>query len=301
MLKITSYCTPEHAAPMEMLFASALRHGAQEAQGWSRSQLEETSFYRANRRVFDAARGAGYWAWKPFFILETLKNSAEGDIIVYNDAGRHQAPYVVDRSLGTLADWVVRHRGGALPGVYIPQWGLNRQWTKGECFQAMNCDTSDIRDHPQVQATFSVWQRNDRSMDFVSEWLRWCVTPEAISDEKVSDVPDAADFRDHRFDQSVLTNLSLKNGLACFGDPHQIAIGGNRSNASDKRIGHLIDRIEGRTWAVRSRIAWEDRRMANAASPPAGPAAPLRLAKRHLRSWKDAVANYPVSSLDPVF
>jgi hypothetical protein len=300
MLKITSYCTPEHAAPMDLLFASARRHGADEAQGWTRRQLEETAFYRAHRRVFDAARGAGYWAWKPFFLLETLKAAAEGDIIIYNDAGRHQAPFVVDRPLGTLADWVVRHRGGLLPGVYIPQWGLNRHWTKGECFRAMGCDVPAVRDHPQVQATFSVWQRNDRALDFVSDWLRWCVTMEAISDEKMGDVPDAPDFRDHRFDQSVLTNLTLGNGLTCFGDPHRIAIGGNRINASDKHIGHLIDRIEGRTWAIRSRIAREDRRLAGLAAPVNGRLSLLRRAKRLARSWRDATANYPVSSLDPL-
>jgi hypothetical protein len=297
MLTITSFGTPEYTLPMESLFASARHHGADRAQGWTRRQLEETGFYRAHRHILDASRGAGYWAWKPFLILETLKNSAEGDLVLYSDAGRPEAPSIVDRPLRTLTDWVVAHRGGALPGVYIPQWGPNRRWTKGECFRVMGCDTPAIRDHPQVQATFSVWRRDDRSLDFVSEWLRWCVTPEAISDERVGDVPDAPDFRDHRHDQSIVTNLALREDFACFGDPHQIAIGGNRGNPCDKRIGHLIDRIEGRTWAVRSRIAREDRRLLNLAAPPVGLTAPVRRAKRFVRSWREATVNYPVSRL----
>lgn len=299
MIIFVSFCTPRYAEPMRAVLASARVHGAHAVRGWTKAELSTTSFYNETASILDAARGAGYWAWKPFVILEALKGAAEGDTVVYSDAGRPGTPHLVDRPLTVLADWVAKERGGLLPGVYIPQWGPNRRWTKGECFRVMGCEDDSIRDHPQVQATFSVWRRGERAMAFVDEWLAWCRRPEAIADERVDPaVPDAPDFVDHRHDQSVLTNLVLRRGLGCFGDPYAIAVGGDRRNASDKWIGHLIDRIEGRTWAVRARIAREDRRLADAASPPFGPAAPARRATRLLRSWRDAAANYPVSHLD---
>ena len=40
-----------------------------------------------NKKILDAPKGIGYWLWKPFIILETMKNISEGDVIVYSDSG----------------------------------------------------------------------------------------------------------------------------------------------------------------------------------------------------------------------
>lgn len=44
----------------------------------------------------DYPRGGGYWLWKPFVIVSELDRAAEGDIVVYADAGCTLMPH---------ADW----------------------------------------------------------------------------------------------------------------------------------------------------------------------------------------------------
>lgn len=37
--------------------------------------------------LLNFSRGGGYWLWKPYVIMETLKDMKEGDILVYADSG----------------------------------------------------------------------------------------------------------------------------------------------------------------------------------------------------------------------
>ena len=45
--------------------------------------LEDNYF----KETYSSPRGGGYWIWKPFVILKTLKSMQEGDILLYADAG----------------------------------------------------------------------------------------------------------------------------------------------------------------------------------------------------------------------
>jgi hypothetical protein len=135
-----------------------------------------------------------------------------------------------------------------LPGVYIPECGRNREWTKRECFVLMRCDESRYWDHPQVQATYSVWQKSPHAEALLDEWLRWCTTPGVLSDDIVlPQVRNFPDFIDHRHDQSVLTNLVIQSGLKCYGSP-DVTLPGS------KDIDNLIDRIQGRELSLRCRV-----------------------------------------------
>lgn len=243
---------------MRIVLETARRHGADSVRGWTGDDIRALSIYPDYREVLDAPRGAGYWAWKPLIILEELNALPDGDVLIYSDAGRADRPYRIDRPLREVVDWVLRERDGMLPGVYIPQWGANQRWTKAECFAAMGCDTPAIRLHPQIQATFSVWQAHDRSRAFVARWARWCLDPRAVADERIDPgLREADDFIDHRHDQSVLTNLALLEGLRGFGDPMHAIVGPFRHSSIDKHIGTLADRIAGRGWAIRHRLARE--------------------------------------------
>lgn len=261
MLKLISFATPGFEDPLASLMASARMQGADAVRAWTPGELAALDVVAANRALFDAPRGAGYWAWKPQIILRELEEMADGDVLIYNDAGRVERPYTIDRPLGPVVDWVIRERGGMLPGIYIPQWGAHELWTKGECLIAMDCDRPEIRRHPQIQATFSIWQAHERSRAFVREWARWCLDPRAVADERIDPaIPDAPGFIDHRHDQSVLTNLVLRHGLRCFGQPDETVVGPYRQSPIDKDIGTLADRIAGRGWAIRRRLADEQLR-----------------------------------------
>src|SRR6476661_7378060 len=46
-------------------------------------------FSRQNAHILNQRVGAGYWLWKPYFVLRTLEELAEGDILFYCDAGSY--------------------------------------------------------------------------------------------------------------------------------------------------------------------------------------------------------------------
>ena len=240
MIAVTTFATDQFAAAQLARCQSALAFGANQVTLWGRQELQATEFYRAHRGILDEPRGAGYWLWKPYIILDGLERLRPGDVLIYCDSGSAANQPTFTRPLRTLVDWCCEHADGMLPGVYLPQWGPTRWWTKGECFQVMGCDDDAILDHPQIQATFSVWRQQQESIDFVREWLRWCTVPAAILDRKVDpSIPDDPGFKEHRHDQSILTILALQHGLRCFGAPWEM-------RGKSKDINVLIDRIDGR-------------------------------------------------------
>jgi hypothetical protein len=236
-ISFVTFATEDFFPQQRVLSASARRHGATHSVDWTHDDLVKTGFFRQNLGLFSASRGAGYWLWKPFIILEELKRVPEGGFVFYSDCGLKVGRRAIRRPLSLLIDWMVEHNGGMFPGVYAPEWGPSRKWTKGECFEVMGCTDPAFLDAPQVQAGFSAWQNTEASRDFVAEWLTWCQKAQALSDE-ITDpsIPNDPMFEDHRHDQSVLTLLMLKRGIRTFGLPHELT-------RDSKVINNLIDRI----------------------------------------------------------
>ena len=237
MIALTCYATEEFEDTQRDLGQAALEHGARRVSLWRPGDLKRDGFYDRHRDILVRPRGAGYWLWKPYIILAELERLDDGDMLIYSDSGKAKAPQLITRPLNILTEWVRENLGGMLPGFYCPQFGRNARWTKGECFAVMNCRSSFFQDHPQIGATYSVWEKHDRSIAFVREWLHWCTNPAALLDDQVDpSIPNSQDFKDHRHDQSVLTLLALKQGLRCFGSPLEV-------RNPCKRIDTLIDRI----------------------------------------------------------
>ena len=208
----------------DFLNNSAIRYGEiTHTDSWNKTRLSKTSFYTQHKHILDLPRGSGYWLWKPYIILDALNNAKPGDIVVYHDTGRPDnlktTPYHFTRSIRPAVEFCQKNNG-FLPGVYIPHYGPNSQWTKRDCFVQMGCDEQKYWEHGQIQATFSVWQNNPQVIAFVEEWLRWCTDARVLTDqENQLDQPNLEGFTEHRHDQSVLTNLVIKHGIKGVGSP----------------------------------------------------------------------------------
>jgi hypothetical protein len=238
---LLSYATPNFYSQQKALNKSAARHGITSFASWTDVNLRNTAFWRENSNVLGVVkRGAGYWLWKPYLICEELDRLENGEFLVYYDVGRQWMPHKISTSLTPLLRWCEEKNGGILPGTYVPEFGPNMNWTKRECFVVMGCDSALYWEHPQIQATFSVWQKSPETTAFASEWLHWCLKPGTIEDEVTRpDLPNFPTFKAHRNDQSIITNLALKRGIRCFGDPHRVL-------PRAKDINNLVDRIAGR-------------------------------------------------------
>ena len=239
MIALTSYGTSEFNQIQTLLVKSAIDQGAHRVSMWHPEHLKETKFYERHRDILDRPRGGGYWLWKPYIILMELERLGKGDYLIYHDCGRKNKPDIIRQPLHHATQWVHDNLGGMLPGSYTPRYGRNAKWTKGECFAVMGCEAPLYKEHPQIQASVSVWERHDASMDFVREWLHWCTNPAALLDDRIDPtIPDDPDFVDHRHDQSVLTLLAIKRGLKCMGSPLECHYG-------ERKINGLIERIKG--------------------------------------------------------
>jgi tetratricopeptide (TPR) repeat protein len=213
---------------------------------WTPERLAGTKFFARHRDLLSAATGAGYWLWKPYIILDLLERVRDGDWVVYSDVGRTH-PYALYHSVESLKGWALAMNGGMLPGVWIPDCGPNARWTKRDCFVRMGCDAPRFWNAPQIQTSFSLWQKNKASLDFVREWLAFCCDRAILSDEL--DVGGAANlphFLDHRFDQSVLTNLAILRAVSAYGSPERPVAPAGRLKSLDHVIRLALKGEDGR-------------------------------------------------------
>ena len=204
---------------------------------WNERRLSSTRFYLDNNDVLKEKRGGGLWLWKPYIILEELEKNDDSEFVLYYDVGR-RAGNRLPKDLTTLIDWAAKG-SGAVPGVYIPQYGPNSWWTKRDAFVLTHCDGQQYADTPQVQATFSLWRKNRVCKEFVFLWLGYCRDRRIISDDNnICGFDNYDGFIQHRHDQSILTLLCIRENLKAIGSATEIM-------EKSKEISAVINQLNG--------------------------------------------------------
>jgi hypothetical protein len=210
------------------LNASAVKYGIDKIISYDFDDIRQTPFYLENKGILDQQTGMGYWLWKPFIILEALKMASDGDIVIYSDCGIE-----IIASLDPLFDLcragnpILLFGNGDLP---------NAMWTKRDCFILMEADRESVWRAPQCDAAFCLFLRSEASLQFVTEWLRYC------RDQRIlTDIPNSCgkrnlpEFVEHRRDQSVLSLLVGRYRFPLFRMPTQF---GNHFKAHPYRVEH---------------------------------------------------------------
>ena len=160
-------------------------------------------FYEKNKKILDSKTGAGYWIWKPYFILNTLMSLGEGDIVFYLDLG--------DRISSEIKNFI-KDKTIENGGFFLVE-GLhqNSLWTKGDCFSIMGCEEERYKTAKQLEAGCCAFLKNDLSLKFVKEWIEYCQNYDVIASDCKGD--NIQGFIEHRWDQSILTNLCIKYNI----------------------------------------------------------------------------------------
>ena len=191
---------------------------------WNRDRLLATSFYKQNKVLLDQPRGCGYWAWKPYIILHTLRQTQPGDYVIYCDVGKPSEGSEVDHgnqittSLLPLVQWADRN-SGMMPGVYLSNHGPAKNWIKRDCFQLMKCDSDQYHNSPTVQAGYTVWKNEPSVIKFLEKWQILNTDPRLITDQENTLGLDNYDgFVRHCHDQATLTLLCEKLKVNVFGN-----------------------------------------------------------------------------------
>ena len=152
-------------------------------------------------------KGYGFWAWKPYLLLDVFKSSNNGDVIVYADSGCQISNFGKSKLLSNLL--ICRTYGTLffkMPGY------IEKNWTKKkllECLGVLNDEK--ILDSPQVQATYFYIEVNDYNQTMLLEWADLCVKENFafINDDESTGVNNDT-FCEHRHDQSILSVIVKK-------------------------------------------------------------------------------------------
>lgn len=213
---LTSYANKKFIKNQVRLNKSAKKHGINNIISYSDSDLKRTKFYNKYKNILDSPRGTGYWLWKPFFIYKTLNELSEGDILIYSDSGA-----IFINSPLPLLKIAIKEKI-----LLFTNNEPNIKWNKNRCLVKMGCNSEKYFDAPQVSAGFQIYVNDKETRKFVKEWLYYCCVPKLIDDtqSRPREYEEYMEFKEHRHDQSILTNLAIKYNIPLYRDPSQ---GGN--------------------------------------------------------------------------
>lgn len=179
----------------------------------------EPEFRKAHAKALQAPQGGGLWLWKPYLVNRTLHSVEDGDYVIYVDAGAY-----LTGPIEPLLVLLERHQpdlGGVLTfGVGLPQ----SMHCKRDAFVRQRCDTEECHNAMQVNAAFSVWRKGPHALKVVDHWLRDCFDHQSLSeDPNVNGLPNLNDYKSHRHDQALLTNVLTRERWARDTTNHEIA------------------------------------------------------------------------------
>lgn len=191
----------------------ALQAGVDEARSYGKEHLGP-DWQAANSKVLSQKRGGGWWLWKPYVILQTLKDPTlpwDTGVVLWVDAGNylHADPRPILHEALEVSD---------IMALRLKQC-LESDWTSKLTVQKMNMTSRyAILDRPQLGAYFLAFRKTKAVLDFVEEWLRFSEDPEMLlglqpsAGGEPNEEEDVPTFQKHQADQSIFSVLFKSHG-----------------------------------------------------------------------------------------
>ncbi len=210
MLKIfINYADTRFYNAQKVACEAAMVHCFDEVIPYSRINIDDT-FLENNRTILDQPRGAGYWLWKPYFILRTLNTMKFGDYLCYADSGT-----VFIDNVNHLISTLESSGQDIMP--FDLHMMIERTWTKRDVFLYNDVDVPEITDTNICDASVQLVKKTEFSIRFYEEYLRQSCIEHLITDSpNILGKPNYPEFIDHRHDQSIFSVNVKKNKLITF-------------------------------------------------------------------------------------
>ena len=168
-------------------------------------------FMEKNKEILSKRRGNGYWLWKPYFILKTLKEKLnDGDYLFYTDAG-----ILYMNSTYKVIDFLKEQNAE----MWINRLTLKEKiWSKRDAFILLGVDMPFYRETNQYMGGIQIYRKSKYTEKFLEELLYYSQDKRLITDMKnTQKLPNYQGFRDNRHDQTILSLLIKKYGIANSG------------------------------------------------------------------------------------
>lgn len=216
MIVAVNFADEKYGNAQKLNSKTAKKWGANKVIEYSPDDIDE-EFKKENKYILSQSRGYGYWLWKPYFILKTLKKIDDGDYLIYSDSG---AAYI--NKISYLVDTMNRDKIDIMP-FCINQ--LEKKWTKRDILLLMDADQPWILNSAQICGTYILVKKTKKSMEIISEWLEKAKDSRMITDDpNVMGKDNYEEFIDNRHDQSIWSVLCKKKGILSYRDPSQFGL-----------------------------------------------------------------------------
>lgn len=211
---VICYADEQMTISQQLCIKSAIDIGkADHVHSFGPSSIDK-AFYNRHKEVLEATQrggGKGYWLWKPYIVDQAIRTLPIGDTLIYADSG---VEFI--RPIQYLLNIRNRENYEQENDIFLFSNGHRHiDWCKKEIIDHMLPPLNDYQPRyhtwKQVQASVIILRVNESTRDFVARWLAWSCIPGFVDDKPRG--PQLPEFREHRNDQSVLTNLAIKDGL----------------------------------------------------------------------------------------
>lgn len=231
MIIVINYANGPYKKAQKYCTQSAYRKGhADRVIEYGPEDIDK-NFYEKNKEILDIPRGGGLWLWKPYIILKTLDLFSMGDYLVYIDSGAYfvnQISYLTKALDDSGRDILCFSLGGL----------LEKQYTKPEVFELLNCNDKEYTDTPQRLATIIVCKKSIFTCNFFKEFLEYAQNKNLIYDpEEKQNREKYPYYIGHREDQSIFSILTKKYNLIGYRNPSQWGIEKGLTNTLKRQIG----------------------------------------------------------------
>ncbi|MDB2334729.1 FkbM family methyltransferase [Planktomarina temperata] len=185
-----------------------------------------SDFLHSHQNVLAEKQGFGLWAWKPYFLLKVMQIAEPGDFIFYADAGS---------TFVSAVDPIVKElqQSQKSIGVFELSDRNEYQYTKGDVFDALDCNDAKYAYSKQIMATFYCCFNIIEARHFLDNLLQLYRDKSLLDNTGSLSPKNFIGFIEHRHDQSVLSLMAKKSQHVCkMSDPSQW---GNKVRSTHRR------------------------------------------------------------------
>lgn len=193
-----------HLRNQNTLAQTAINKGFDNILLYGRKNLDK-KFLEKNKHILNEPKGAGYWAWKPYVILDAMSKAKENDVIIYLDSGIIVTNKLKD-GIGSLLRNIEMFDKDI---IVFPNNHKIRPYVKRDLLEHFNMNNDEYKNKHQMVGGVVIFKNTQIARNFVSEWLILCEQEKLISD-KPSALQEDPEFEAHRHDQSILSLLTYK-------------------------------------------------------------------------------------------
>ncbi|MBQ0929182.1 hypothetical protein [Ideonella alba] len=167
--------------------------------------LEHGPFLRTHKKGF------GLWLWKPYLVHKAIRAIGDGDLLVYMDSGCE-----LSQSGQNVFTEYLRYANVNEAMLWeIPF--IERDWTSSYLIESLAVP-SEYQASRQIQATWFIIKRTQRTLDLTDRWLNLCLLG---SSEYLIGAPtdpntgssNLSFLTNHRQDQSIFSLLCKMHKL----------------------------------------------------------------------------------------